>query len=304
MRVFQDISRHELGDYLMGNVLHSIFPGENFIDLELHQCGWKVCDSDQTFGPIERKHYLFCYVISGSGTFSVWNSKESVTYHIEKEQGFLIFPHQCYTYASNDECPWEYMWVEFDGLKVKEQVEVSGLTVRNPVYQARHKDLAKKMEEEMHYITRYSKKSFFHLIGHLYLFLDYLTRSASLAPNTSEKRIRDSYIKEAVAFIEQNYQHNISVEDIAAFCNLNRSYFGKIFHDKVGKSPREFLIFYRMTKAEELLKTTTLSIADVGSAVGYYDQFHFSRAFKKVYGVSPRAWRDEQKGVKKHNMSI
>ena len=53
----------------MGNVLHSIFPGENFIDLELHQCGWKVCDSDQTFGPIERKHYLFCYVISALERF-------------------------------------------------------------------------------------------------------------------------------------------------------------------------------------------------------------------------------------------
>ena len=64
------------------------------------------------------------------------------------------------------------------------------------------------------------------------------------------------------------------------------------------------LVSKGMTKAEELLKTTTLSIADVGSAVGYFDQFHFSRAFKKVYGVSPRAWRDEQKGGKKHNMSI
>ncbi len=84
------------------------------------------------------------------------------------------------------------------------------------------------------------------------------------------------------------------MEDIAAFCNLNRSYFGKIFRDTVGKSPQEFLISYRISKAGELLKMTSLSIADIGNAVGYPNQLHFSRAFKNVYGVSPRAWRYEQ----------
>ena len=108
--------------------------------------------------------------------------------------------------------------------------------------------------------------------------------------------MRDFYVKEAVTFIEQNFQNDITVEDIAAFCNLNRSYFGKIFHDTVGKSPQEFLISYRMSKAGELLKMTSLSIADIGNAVGYPNQLHFSRAFKNVYGVSPRAWRYEQSG--------
>ena len=52
------------------------------------------------------------------------------------------------------------------------------------------------------------------------------------------------------------------MEDIAAFCNLNRSYFGKIFRDAVGKSPQEFLISYRMTKAAELLKLCLLYTSD------------------------------------------
>ena len=85
------------------------------------------------------------------------------------------------------------------------------------------------------------------------------------------------------------------MEDIAAFCNLNRSYFGKIFRDAVGKSPQEFLSSYRMTKAAELLKRTELSINDISNAVGYPNQFHFSRAFKKTYGIPPRQWRQENK---------
>ena len=106
-------------------------------------------------------------------------------------------------------------------------------------------------------------------------------------------------MKEAFAFIEQNFQNDISVEDIAATCGLNRSYFGKIFHESTGKSPQEFLISYRMTKATELLKLTDLSISDIGNVVGYPNQLHFSRAFKNVYGMSPRDWRYAH-GGKRH----
>lgn len=52
---------------------------------------------------------------------------------------------------------------------------------------------------------------------------------------------------------------------------------------------------YRMVKAAELLKLTSLSIADIGSAIGYENQLHFSRAFKNIYGVSPREWRNQHK---------
>ncbi len=108
-------------------------------------------------------------------------------------------------------------------------------------------------------------------------------------------KLQDFYVREALSFIEQNFQNDISVEDIAAFCNLNRSYFGKIFKDSVGKNPQEFLIHYRMTKAAELLKLTELSVGDISNAVGYPSQLHFSRAFKNVYGIPPRLWRTENK---------
>ena len=52
---------------------------------------------------------------------------------------------------------------------------------------------------------------------------------------------------------------------------------------------------YRMVKAAELLKLPSLSIADIGSAIGYENQLHFSRAFKNIYGVSPREWRNQHK---------
>lgn len=284
----------------MSNILYSIFPSENFIDLGLYQYGWEQCDPAHAFGPAARNHYLFHYVLSGTGTLTAHDSKkDSITYNIKTGQGFMIFPGQICTYIADNDIPWAYVWVEFDGLKAKELVEASGFSVNSPVYRPRHKDIAQQMRDEMLYIANHSQESPFHLIGHMYLFLDYLSQSNSSPLQSQGNRMRDFYIKEAMTFIEQNFQNDISVEDIASFCNLNRSYFGKIFHETIGKSPQEFLISYRMSKAGELLKMTSLSIADIGNAVGYPNQLHFSRAFKKVYGVSPRTWRYEQQAKEK-----
>jgi len=104
-------------------------------------------------------------------------------------------------------------------------------------------------------------------------------------------QLKDFYAREAVSFVEHNYQNDITVEDIAAFCNLNRSYFGKIFKDVLSVTPQEFLIRFRMAKACEYMETTNLPIGEISARVGYPSQLHFSRAFKKTYGQPPREWR-------------
>ena len=278
----------------MSEVIFSIFPSKNFIDLGLYQFGWEHCEPSHSFGPAMRNHFLFHYVISGTGTLIAENSKkESISYSIKSGQGFMIFPNQICTYIADAQQPWEYVWIEFDGLRAKETVELSGLCVNSPVYKAKYKDVAQTMKDEMLYIINHKDDSPFHLIGHLYLFIDSFVKSSAITQISKSNNLRDFYIKEALSFIEQNFQNDITVEEIAACSGLNSSYFGKIFHEVLGKSPQEFLISYRMTKATELLKLTSLSIAEVGSAVGYSNQLHFSRAFKKIYGISPKQWRNE-----------
>lgn len=282
----------------MSNILFSVFPNERFVDLSLYQYGWEQCEPLHSYGPYIRNHYLFHYVISGSGTLQATDSKgQTVTYHIKSGEGFLIFPKQVTTYFADEHHPWEYTWLEFDGLRVKEALELAGLSMDHPVYHSNARDLSAELRNEMLYISHHPDLPALHLIGHLYLFLDYLTRSCASRTMVQSGKLQDYYVREALTFVEQNFQNNISVEDIAAFCNLNRSYFGKIFRNAIGKSPQEFLISYRMTKAAELLKLTQLSIKDISNAVGYPSQLHFSRAFKNVYGLSPREWRSEHKAV-------
>lgn len=280
----------------MSNILFNIFPNENFIDLCMYQFGYEQCDPGHSFGPATRNHYLFHYILSGTGTLMAGNSKgETRTYSVKSGQGFMIFPGQINTYIADEQLPWEYMWIEFDGLRIKETLSVTDLCKDAPVYHSHSKELREKLADEMLYIVNHPQESSFHLIGHLYLFLDYLLQSAKSTKLVSSGRMSDYYIKEAINYMEQNFQNNISIEDIAAVCGINRSYFGKIFRNSIGRSPQEFLMNYRMVKATELLKLTSLSIADVGSAVGYENQLHFSRAFKNIYGVSPREWRNQNK---------
>lgn len=276
----------------MQNLIFSIFTNQNFVDLGLFQFGWERCTPAHSFGPAARNHYLFHYILSGTGTLMADDSKGvTQTYSIKSMQGFMIFPNQITTYVADKQLPWEYVWLEFDGLRVKSLLDTIGLSLDKPVYHARNKSLREDMANEMLYISRHKDESPFHLIGHLYLFLDYLLRSAADEQLEHGSKLREFYIHEALTYIEHNFQNEITIEDIAGVCGLNRTYFGKIFKEALGKTPQEFLLNYRMLKAAELLKLTSLSIGDIGLAVGYANQMHFSRAFKNNYGISPREWR-------------
>lgn len=278
------VSSHELE--------FSTFPNGHYVDLMPYQYGREACEPGHAFGPARRSHYLFHYVISGRGRLMATDENGVRNdYALTAGEGFLIFPEQVTTYIADMSDPWEYVWVEFDGIHVKESLELTGLLPSSPIYRSRSSELRDAMEAEMRYLVTHRDASSLHLIGHTYLFLDYLLRSVEHVEDQPANRLQDFYIREAITFIKENYAHDISVEDIARRTGLNRSYFGKVFKGSVGKSPQQYLIGYRMTKAAELLKLTAMPVAEVGTAVGYPNQLHFSRAFKSAYGVSPREWR-------------
>ena len=199
----------------MSKHVFSIFPNENFVDLCMYQFGREQCDPAYSFGPATRSHYLFHYVLSGTGRLMTTDFKgQNHEYQIRSGQGFMIFPKQVTTYIADTRLPWEYVWIEFDGMRAREAVETAGLTPESPIYHATFKDLRENMVSEMQYIVEHRNETSFNLTGHLYLFLDFLTRSAASMKISADGRIRDFYIKEALNYIEQNFQNDISVEGI------------------------------------------------------------------------------------------
>lgn len=280
----------------MKNLLFSVFQDERFMDLTIYQYGYEKCEPLHSFGPYVRNNYLFHYVMSGKGRLHANDEAGNTTYYeIEAGNGFIIEPGYVNTYYADNDQPWEYIWVEFGGLRAKECMELAGLSYKSPVYSLAVPEYGQTLQERMMTIVRSQNASNMERIGHLYLFMDCLIKYSASKKQLQGGKLSEFYAREAVVYIEHNYNKDITVEDIAQKCKLDRSYFGKVFKKVVGELPQEFLIHYRMTKAADALITGDESIGDIGVAVGYPNLLHFSRAFKGVYGVSPREYRQKNK---------
>ena len=271
-----------------------IFSNQNFLDLAPYQAGYAKNISGESFGPCARNHYLFYYIISGAGTLSL---DDNTTYHIVTGQGFLIFPSQVTRYWADQDHPWEYVWIEFDGTYASEIVRQAGFSPDSPVYRSSDRIITATMHNAMMELAENREETQFYKISKLYLFADCLIRSSSSAPlqMTSGNSPADHCIQTAFFYIGKNFMNDIYVSSIAEKCNVHRNQLLRIFKDKLGMGPQEYLIKYRMSKGAQLLLTTGLTVKEIGSAVGYDNQLHFSRAFKNVYGISPANFRKEYK---------
>ena len=63
----------------------------------------------------------------------------------------------------------------------------------------------------------------------------------------------------------------------------------------MNQTHQQFIIYYRMNRAAELLKFSETSVGEIGKLVGYPNQLHLSRAFKNVFGTPPTEWRKENR---------
>lgn len=185
--------------------------------------------------------------------------------------------------------PWTYTWIEFDGMRARECMTLAGLSEKQPIYMPASKKNA--VETLFTALVDSQRKDPLRLVGLAMILLDEIIQTSKTRISVGNNRVRDFYMKEAMGYIDANFQHDISIEDIATACGINRSYFGRIFKETFGKSPQQFLIQYRMTKAAELLKDSRIPISEVGHSVGYENQLNFSRAFKNYYGISPNKYR-------------
>ena len=96
-------------------------------------------------------------------------------------------------------------------------------------------------------------------------------------------------------YIEQNYQRDITISDIAGAVYLSESYFSHQFKKEVGVSAVQYLNCYRIEKAKELLRTQTLNITEIAGSTGFQSLPHFNRIFRKFEKLPPRDFRKKQK---------
>ena len=95
-------------------------------------------------------------------------------------------------------------------------------------------------------------------------------------------------VEQVVNYIEDHYSEKISLDQIAENMYLSPFYISRIFKSETGNAPIRHLINIRLEKARELLENGYQgSIQEVAARVGYDDAYHFSKLFKKRYGITP-----------------
>lgn len=98
-------------------------------------------------------------------------------------------------------------------------------------------------------------------------------------------------LKRVLAYIDDNLGGDISLADLASIARLSPHHFGELFRQSTGTSPYRYVLDRRIECAKVLLRESMLGVLDVALAVGFSDQSHFSKVFRRSVGMAPGAYR-------------
>lgn len=96
-------------------------------------------------------------------------------------------------------------------------------------------------------------------------------------------------VGQAIAYMQAHLASDISLADLAQAANLSASHLRRLFKRTTGIPPHQYLIQLRVERAQQLLQTGRHTISDVAIQVGFTDQSHLHRHFKRIHGVTPKA---------------
>lgn len=103
------------------------------------------------------------------------------------------------------------------------------------------------------------------------------------------------YVEQAIELIASSYIGGITIEAAAEKMSISASYLSRIFKQETGYTFVDYLTYYRIKRAMELLRSPATRIYEVADLVGYTDARYFSQIFRKLTGVTPKEFRDSQK---------
>lgn len=127
-----------------------------------------------------------------------------------------------------------------------------------------------------------------------------IMRSHQVQPQSWSKGLQQPQIKKTLHLMHSNYQQDWTLDELAREVGLSRTSLAVKFKQTVGTTPLQYLLTIRIQKAMHLLSETNDKLEAISQQVGYKDAFSFSKAFKKLKGVSPKEFRlqdGETKGM-------
>lgn len=240
----------------------SLDESENAKDIIPLYYGYEECENGHSYGPAARREYLIHFCIRGKGTLYDKYGEHSV----RAGEIFVIRPNEITTYVADEKNPWTYSWIAFKG-------RTADIFNADSVYKG-GEAVGKKLAD----FALKGAKSPYGFIALVFELIDEL-----FGKIRTSRGIADEIVK----FIEFNYNNEISVKEISDKFGYDRTSLYRIVKAAIGLSPKEYAVKLRMEQAK-LLLTRGYSVSRAAYAVGYNDEFGFSKKFKKYFGVSPK----------------
>lgn len=261
--------------------LNVLFAGESQTK-PLHRLGPKVYD-----------FYLMHIVLEGKGLFICDGAK----HELRAGHTFLIEPEQLISYESDNDEPWRYRWVAFNGLQAAELLAAAGFTAERQVVFTEDKRRSGALFRQIYEtFRRGGAASDMKAAGYLHLLLaEY--KSVLHARSGSSLRTAqaegDHLLQQIVHYLSTQYAHPVSIEQMAESLGYNRAYLSRLFKQRTGVSPVTFLLKFRIDKARRMLRERPeLTIEQISASVGLQDALYFSKQFRRLHGQSPTAYRE------------
>lgn len=101
-------------------------------------------------------------------------------------------------------------------------------------------------------------------------------------------------VREAIRYIHQNYQKDISLNDVASYIYRSPEYLSRLFKAETGVKFSVYLTSYRLNKARDLLLNTDMKVYEIAYAVGYTTPSYFSKMYREYTGVAPEVTRSQK----------
>jgi len=259
--------------------------------LTLSNCGYERCTPGYSFGPFVRDHLLIHYVAAGKGKYH----RKDKTYDVCAGQAFVILPNEPTFYRADDEDPWEYYWVGVQGRALDAYIALLGLGAADTLLLTppAAAELPTLMQEIIDQFLNRADNPL-RTIGNLHLFL------AAIYDETRDKAASaptHNMIDEALTYIHNNFSYEISFEWLAKQLAVSRAHFFRLFKAQTGLSPQQYLVRYRIERAQKLLYRSALGVTEIAHSCGFNDLSHFSRIFRAYVGCAPGAYRHSGKYI-------
>lgn len=255
-------------------------------DFHIMNFGHERCLPNHSFGPYVREYYVLHYILKGKGTFSFGEN----FFQLKRGDFFLITPSDIApVYQADSEDPWEYFWFGFDGTKADAILKELGYYANNKVGHLIHPDSFETSALELLNSDFFLKASSLTVQGKLLELLSLLNFDNTTIALNSDISPSEHHIFQFITYIRQNFwRTDLSVQQIADDLNLNISYLSRLVSNRFHQSTLSYLTNYRLIKAKFLIETTNHTIEAISKAVGYENPLSFSRAYKRIFGHSPR----------------